>query len=231
MSNAKHVRIGAKTIAVILAVILAVGSVVGGTVAWLITETDPVVNTFTYGDINIKLEETGMEKPEGSDHYENEFEMIPGSEITKDPKVTVKAGSEACWLFVKLEKKGGVDPYTFDDFLTYEMGEGWTELEAGVYYRAVDAIAADGADAVFEVLKDNKVTVKDGVTKEMLNALDENGTENYPTLTITAYAVQMDNIATAAEAWALVEQGNVPETTEAPAGTEAPTETSGPANP
>ena len=131
--------------------------------------------------------------------------MVPGNSITKDPKVTVLANSENAWLFVKLEKSAN-----FDDFMTYEIAEGWTALDGvtGVYYRSVDK--AD-ADAAFDVIKDNTVNVKGEVTKEMLNALDANGASNYPTLTVTAYAVQRDsNITTAADAWAKIPNGTNP---------------------
>ena len=211
----KMMRFGAKTVALILVIVLAVGSLVGGTVAWLITKTDPVVNTFTYGDINITLDETDVDNDGNA--LENTYEMVPGSEIVKDPVVTVLKGSEACWLFVKLEKNGGatVDgtTYDFDDYLTYEMASGWTQLVdangdpvEGVFYREVDAIPESGADAEFNVLKDDKVQVKGEVTKEMMNALDAvQGSETYPTLTVTAYGVQKANIDTVQEAWALID--------------------------
>ncbi len=38
--------------------------------------------------------------------------------------------------------------------------------------------------------------------KEQLNALDSGSSANYPTLTVTAYAVQYAGSATAADAWA-----------------------------
>ena len=123
--------------------------------------------------------------------------MIPGHTITKDPKVTFKADSENAWLFVKLEKTAN-----FDDFMTYEIADGWTKLDnvEGVYYKEV---SKSTQDAEFAVIKNNTVTVKGEVTKEMLNALDTNGSSNYPKLTITAYAVQRDsNIATVTDAWA-----------------------------
>ena len=165
----------------VAAIALVLCCAIGGTLAWLSTKTDPVINTFTVGDINIELTETTTN-----------FKMVPGNTIVKDPKVTVNAGSEACWLFVKVEKSAN-----FDDFMTYEIADGWTALESetGVYYRTVDATTADSD---FAVLKDNKVTVKERVTKQMLNALTA-GT--YPTLTFTAYAVQKDNMADAATAW------------------------------
>ena len=157
----------AMTVALVLVVALAS---VGGTIAWLTAKTDAVTNTFTTSDINITLAET-----------KNDFKMVPGSTIEKDPVVTVKAGSEACWLFVKVEKSTNLD-----SFITYTMADGWTEVSGvpGVYYRTVNAVTAD---TPFDVLKDNKVTVKDSVTKADMNALTET---TKPTLTFTAYAVQ-----------------------------------------
>ena len=49
-------------------------------------------------------------------------------------------------------------------------------------------------------MKNNQVKVLDTVTKEMLTGQGFTA----PTLTFTAYAVQKDNIGTAAEAWAKV---------------------------
>ena len=85
-----------KTFVAMLALVLVIGCAVGGTVAWLTAQTGPVVNTFTYGDIDITLGETTG----------NNYKIIPGVDIEKDPKVTVKKGSEACWLFVKVKKEG-----------------------------------------------------------------------------------------------------------------------------
>ena len=174
-----------KSLALLLAIAIVVVGVVAGTVAWLTDKTPSVTNTFTTSDINIELKET-----------KNNFQMIPGWNIEKDPKVTVKADSEACYLFVKLEKSTN-----FDTFMTYEMAEGWQALtgHAGVFYREV---AAAETDTAFEVLKDNQVTVKDTVTKEKMNALTQ---DTYPTLTVTAYASQLNKnntqTFTAAEAW------------------------------
>ena len=81
-----------KTLALVLALTLLVAGVVGGTLAWLTDQTAEVKNTFTVGDINIGLTETTAD-----------YKMIPGNTIAKDPTVTVKANSEACWLFVKVE--------------------------------------------------------------------------------------------------------------------------------
>lgn len=167
-----------------VAVVLVLCCAIGGTLAWLTDKTEPVKNTFTVGDISIELKETTKD-----------YKMVPGNTIAKDPKVTVKAGSEACWLFVKVEKSANLD-----SFISYTIADGWTALPDvdGVYYREVGAAAAK-AGATYSVLASDSVTVKNTVTKADMNGLTA---ETYPTLTFTAYAVQKDNIADAKTAWA-----------------------------
>lgn len=190
--HAKYRRsVSVRTLVVMLALVLMVGCAVGGTLAWLVAKTDPVVNAFTYGDINITLTEvTG-----------SNYKIIPGVEIAKDPKVTVKAGSEACWLFVKVDEENWP---TFKEAnnetkkVSYTLADGWIELVPGVYYREVGAVSAD---TDFEVLEGNKVTVSENLTKAEVNSIAEG---NQPKLTFTAYAVQKDGIADAATAWGKV---------------------------
>ena len=183
------------------AVCLLIFSVIGGTVAWLMTSTDPIVNVFTYGDIRISLDETkGEELSDG--RY---FKMTPGKSIDKDPKISVLADSEDCWLFVKIEESSNKP---ISDYIEYAIADGWTALDgiAGVYYREVD----NSTEAqTFSVLKDDKVYVKGSVTLEMLQILDST---NYPKMTFTGYAVQRDMtieaIDSAAEAWALINEND-----------------------
>lgn len=170
-----------KALALVLALTLLVAGIVGGTLAWLTDRTAEVKNTFTVGDINIGLTETTAD-----------YKMVPGNTIAKDPTVTVKANSEACWLFVKVTESANLD-----DFITYAIATGWTELEAGVYYREVPASAAD---QTFSVLAGDAVTVKSDVTRTML----ETAKTDAPTLTFQAYAIQKDHFATADAAWAEV---------------------------
>ena len=183
----KHVAnrrrsVSSRAFIALLALVLVIGCVAGGTVAWLVAKTEPVVNTFTYGNIDITLTETTG----------TSYKIIPGTDITKNPKVTVKGGSEDCWLFVKVEESG-----TFvADKVTYAIDNGWTPLEGekGVYYREVAAVTAD---TDFSVLEGNKITVKDTLTKGDIKDIAATN----PTLKITAYAVQQENIADAATAW------------------------------
>ena len=189
----KHVAnrrrsVSSRAFIALLALVLVIGCVAGGTVAWLVAKTDPVVNTFTYGNINIALtEEAGG--------TEKQFKIIPGTNIVKDPKVTVTAGSEACWLFVKVVEEHWPTATLEDGTrkVSYAIADGWTKVEGqtNVYYREVKA-----TDTVreFPVLKGNIVTVSDQLTKGDILVTP-------PTLTFTAYAVQQENIADAKTAW------------------------------
>jgi len=207
MSEEKKTKrtFSAKAVAILMVMVLLIGGAIGGTMAWLIDETDEVVNTFTYGDINITLTEQddGIKDDSGNyDYLANEYKMVPGATIKKDPTLTVKAGSEKAWIFVKLEKSGGnvttVDPvtqatvtHTFDSFLEYDIYQStgiadnyvWTKLDpvsAGnteVYYALIDQSAAT-TDNPITIIKDNTVRVKNSVRKDMVNALDKDADGN-----------------------------------------------------
>ncbi len=181
-----------KTIALLLALALILGVGAGGTLAWLLDKTEKVENVFTTSDVTIDLKEnTG-----------NEYQMIPGYTIKKDPEVTVKAKSEKCYLYVKVEKSEN-----FDTYMTYAMADGWTQLKTdaaepadieNVFYRIVEK---SDTDQPFAVIKDDTINVKDTVTKELM--AEAKGAE--PTLTITAYASQFNSSNneqfTPAQAW------------------------------
>lgn len=190
-----------KAIVTVVALVLVLCCAMGGTLAWLVAKTDPVVNTFTYGDINIGLSESD----------DLDLKMIPGNSIKKDPVVTVKEGSEASWLFVKVEKSNN-----FDSFMKYAVDSDWTLLDTSddgltsvYYYNGTDLNALLQEDKSFNILgtgsydnytwQENEVFVLPTVKKDDLKGLTD---ETLPTLTFTAYAVQRDtNITTAVQAW------------------------------
>ena len=201
-SNGK--RSNLKPVALLLAIALLVGTAVGGTLAWLTDKTNEVKNVFTVGNIDIELNET-----------KDDFKMIPGYTIEKDPKVTVKAGSEKCYVFVDVDESASLN-----DYITYVMEPGWTLLEKDaegkdikdqlIFYRVQEALTDDGAvNAVYSVIGNkgakgegtfvaDVVLVKDTVKKEMMDSFDANKDgvlsdaekATLPTLTFTAYAVQ-----------------------------------------
>ena len=184
--------ISTKAFAALLAVTLLVGSAIGGTLAWLTSKSDSLVNTFTIGNVAITLAETTG----------NDYKVTPGVPVAKDPKVTVTAGSEACWVFVEIQESEN-----WPDGLTYDPADGWTPLtsEAGVYYRDVASNPIQNQD--FYVLAgDDKHP--NGIVKvdEKLTELDA----KRPTLIFTAYAIQQEGIETAEDAWDKLntQQGN-----------------------
>lgn len=201
-----------KILVLALAALLLVAVGVGGTLAWLTATTDPVTNTFTESDVDITLTETTGDR----------YKMVPSVDITKDPKVTVKAGSEACFVFVKITEAGEVSynegtttvTKKFDDFLTYALASGWEFLDTTNYGNKTDNAndtyviyktqAATESDTALQILANDKVSVKDSVNKAMMDALALNESE-YPTLTFQAWAIQQangtDTTFTPAQAW------------------------------
>ena len=198
-------NIKSKLFITIISILSVCSFLIGTSVAWLSSKTEEVINTFTYGDINIKIEETDTGDNDNNE-YTNEYKMLPGKELTKDPKITVLKNSEDSYLFVSINKS-----QNFDNFMTYELVEGWTLVPGtnNVYYKEV---SKKDTDQEFNIIKDNKVKVKETVTKAMLNELDKNGLTNYPTLSFIAYAVQRDSnieaIDTVEEAWAIATSNN-----------------------
>ncbi len=167
-----HRKFGKKPVILLVALALIVGIAAGGTLAWLTSSTNAVENVFTPSDVQIALTESD----------DLDLQMIPGYTITKDPKVTVTANSEKCYVFVKLEKSTNYGTFLED----YVIATGWEKLDNvdGVYYRIVDQ--KDEAQD-FYVLSNNQVTVKSTVTKADMESIKTSG---QPTLTLTAYACQ-----------------------------------------
>ncbi len=193
MRNKTNRAVSIKIAALIAAIVLFIGCTAGGTVAWLVSKPDPIVNVFTVGNINAELAET-----------KKEFKIVPGVDITKDPVATVTANSEDCYLFVKLTEENwptfteATEAGSTARKVEYEIADGWTELksEHGVYYREV--LKKDTENRAFHVLKDDLVTVSSTLTKENADAIQKAGA---PKLTVAVYAVQKEGMGSAADAW------------------------------
>lgn len=190
MNTKRRRSVSGKMFVTMLAVVLLVGCIIGGTVAWLTDKTDSIINTFTYGDINIELrEDTGLD-----------YKIVPGVNIHKNPWVVVKGGSEPCYVFVKVEETG-----TFvEGKVTYSIADGWRKLDGkdNVWYRECD-MSEEPNPISYKILAgddrytDGVILVSEELTKEDIKGLNE----NKPTLTFTAYAVQKAGSTNAAEAW------------------------------
>ncbi len=168
-------------------------ALITGTLAWLIDDTDPITNTFTPSNIEVELtEEFNTDSNDDSTNDKWEGKLIPGTTLDKKATVTVDNDID-CYVFVKVEKSANLDT-----FIEWNIAEGWTLLEEGVYYRTV---AADAAVKSFDVVKDNTVTVRESVGKAEMATLTS--PELYPKLTFTAYAAQQSGLDVEA-AWAAI---------------------------
>lgn len=117
----------------IMCCVVIVGGLVAGTLAWLTSMSKPIVNSFIGSDLTIDLQETT-----GADNG-YQFQMIPGDEIEKNPKITVFENSEACWVFLQVKESsaqghgsgltlsiGGQNVVRTEKYLTYELEDLWT---------------------------------------------------------------------------------------------------------
>ena len=212
-----------KTVALLLACVMLFGAAMGGTLAWLTAKTSEVKNVFTVGDINLEISETGAADPNENDSdttLEKNFDFVPGDTLAKDPMVTVKANSEACYLFVKVVDAKNTRADLVGDIIQWAVDTSiWTPVEGhtGYWYKIVDADTAKDGVSYYVLTGDGvsdsdyehgKVTVNENVTKAMVNGNTvgvtngDTGIEDIPpTITITAAAVQSANIADVATAF------------------------------
>lgn len=202
-------------IAALCALVLVVGSVVG-TLAYL-TDRQEVVNTFTVGDVDIKVDEAPVTpdgKPEeGKDRVEgNEYHLIPGQTYTKDPTMTVLKGSEESYvrMMVTINCISQLREIFGADFLPHEYIDGkdsniWV-YESTVdngdntvtyefrYYKTVDAFEAT-EDVVLEPLF-TSFTIPGEMTGEQLATIAD------LEIRVEGHAIQIVGFNNADAAWA-----------------------------
>ena len=201
-----------------VAMVLVCAFAVGMTIAYL-TSTDEVVNTFTVGNVRIKLDEADVDEygrvPQGSPAPRvkaNSYKLIPGHTYTKDPTVTVLEGSEESYIkmTVTVTKSDVLDdifaPNGADLTSIFDGYDGTTWIYKDItednenktrtyefwYKETVDAREnAEELEPLF-----TSIVVPDFITGDQLAELQT------MTITVNAYAIQADGFADAAAAWA-----------------------------
>ena len=205
-----------KKLMTVLALVLVVAMSVAGTYAYL-TSADKVVNTFTVGNVQIKLDEAKA-NPDGSlvqgaDRVKaNSYKLLPGHNYNKDPMVTVLKGSESSYVKMTVTfsnasqldaifaPDGGADMTSifngYDSANWIYMGN--TEDTAAntrtyeFWYK--ETVAAPNADVALDALFDS-ITVPGTIDNDQL------ATIKGMTITVNAYAIQADGFNDAADAW------------------------------
>ncbi len=132
-----------KSTKALLMTLCAVALVVGtlfGTLAYL-TDSEAVTNTFTVGQVHIKLDEADV-KSDGTLEtnnrvQSNEYHLLPGQSYIKDPTVTVEATSDESYIRMLVTVENYTDLkeafpvskyaewYAGDVFLLQYLVNGW----------------------------------------------------------------------------------------------------------
>ena len=203
-----------KAMLMTLCAIILVVATVFGTMAYL-TSTDEVVNTFTVGNVAIKLDEApvdGNGKATTGDRVKaNSYKLLPGHVYDKDPTVTLLAGSETSYVkmtvtFSKATELDAIFAPSGADLTSIFNGydaANWiakgNTKDADANTRTYEfwykeAVGAPEADVALDALFDS-ITVPDTITKEQLASIEG------MTITVNAYAIQADGFADADAAW------------------------------
>ena len=185
-----------KALLLALCAVLLVVSTVFATMAYLTSTTKVVTNTFTVGNVKITLDEAPVNEygkvVEGDRRTENTYKLIPGHSYTKDPTIHVVAGSEECWLFVKVSNPL-VDIIASKTISEQMETNGWRIVDAeNNIWANIDKVDARTATAAIDVPVFGSFTITNNA-----NVADYNGM----TITVQAYAIQADGFDTYAEAW------------------------------
>lgn len=206
-----------KAFGLMMVAVLLVIATIFATMAYLTAE-DEVVNTFTVGDVKIKLDEakanTDGTLVEGADRVQaNSYKLLPGHTYAKDPMVTVIGDSEESYIRMTLTLSkskeldeifapdGGANmPEIFNgynsDNWTYKGNVEDAAANTRTYeFWYKDTVSAAGGDVALDALFES-ITVPGEITNAQL------ATINDMTITVNAYAIQADGFESAEEAWA-----------------------------
>lgn len=201
-----------KTIAIVALVVLVAVASVLGTLAYL-TDTRTVENTFTMGDVKIKLDETDVNDPEGDRVTENDYEVYPGAIVTKDP-IVHNVGANGAYIRATVNVSDWMNLVAayYPDFketfpnegykaalnlLVGELGEGWSvvDVEAG------DVFTIGQFDAKFilkydGVLKGGENTTAMFQTVTVPAGIDNVNAKSFNSVKVEAQAMQADGFET-----------------------------------
>lgn len=199
-------------VAILLCVTLVALAAIGATFAYL-TDTKTVNNTFTMGNVAIKLDETDIKNPNGDRVTSNEYNVYPGAVVTKDP-IVHNTGKNAAYIRATVNVSNWMNLCAayYPDFketfpndgykaalnlLVGELGEGWSVVgvEAG------DTFTIGQFDAKF-ILKYEGALAAGADTTAMFQTvtipagIDNANTDSFSGVTVVAQAIQADGFDT-----------------------------------
>lgn len=199
-------------VAILLCVTLVALAAIGATFAYL-TDTKTVNNTFTMGNVAIKLDETNVNDPTGDRVTSNAYSVYPGAVVTKDP-IVHNTGKNAAYIRATVNVSNWMNlcaayypdfKYTFGqegykaalNLLVGELGEGWSVV--GV--TAGDTFTIGQFDAKFILKYDGKLAAGADTTAMFQTVtipagIDNANTESFSGVKVVAQAIQADGFDT-----------------------------------
>lgn len=199
-------------VAILLCVTLVALAAIGATFAYL-TDTKTVDNTFTMGNVAIKLDETNVNDPTGDRVTSNAYNVYPGAVVTKDP-IVHNTGKNAAYIRATVNVSNWMNlvgayypdfKYTFGqegykaalNLLVGELGEGWSVVgvEAG------DTFTIGQFDAKFILKYEGALASGDDTTAMFQTVtipagIDNVNTDSFKEVKVVAQAIQADGFDT-----------------------------------
>lgn len=203
-------------VAILLCVTLVALAAIGATFAYL-TDTKTVNNTFTMGNVAIKLDETNVNDPTGDRVTSNTYNVYPGAVVTKDP-IVHNTGKNGAYVRAVVTIEDGMNwlglynenvwtapqEAAFNAMINNTLGEGWELVDitydmSGPNHPTSDFVATLKYTNVLEAGKDTtamfsqiafptKLTGNDVTTR-----IDQNGEFG---INVVAQAIQADGFDT-----------------------------------
>ena len=209
-------------VAILLCVTLVALAAIGATFAYL-TDSKTEKNTFTVGDVKIKLDETNVNAPEGDRVTSNTYNVYPGAVVTKDP-IVHNTGKNGAYVRAVVTIEDGMNwlglynenvwtapqEAAFNAMINNTLGEGWELVDiaydmSGPNHPTSDFVATLKYTKVLEAGKDTtamfsqiafptKLTGKDVTTR-----IGQNGEFG---INVVAQAIQADGFENWVDAFA-----------------------------
>ena len=209
-------------VAILLCVTLVALAAIGATFAYL-TDSKTVKNTFTVGDVKIKLDETNVNAPEGDRVTSNTYNVYPGAVVTKDP-IVHNTGKNGAYVRAVVTIEDGMNwlglynenvwtapqEAAFNAMINNTLGEGWELVDisydmSGPNHPTSDFVATLKYTKVLNANEDttamfSQIAFPTKLTgTDVTSRIDQNGEFG---INVVAQAIQADGFETWEDAFA-----------------------------
>lgn len=188
MNNKRKHRKLRKPVKVLLSFLLIFTVSVGGTLAYLSTQTGPVVNTFTPSHVDCKVKE----------EFSNNVKTSIKVHNTSDIEAYIRVKLVSYRVNSAEQRIGGTAPVKF------KLADGWFEY-GGFYYHRKPVDANDNSDSYTSDLTSNLIAAGDSIELTE-NYTDSDGGKQV--IEVMAEAIQSKPVDAVEEAWKITVDPN-----------------------